>query len=367
MSAFVVATLLGFLQGYQRAAQRDVDRMGFDLLITAKGCPYEAATLMLRGGVGLRYMPDGVVGRLEADPGVVGTFPTLIHPVRDPANPEGMAIFKGVSPGWFQAMGMELEEGAWFTDDGRGSALEGVVIGYEAAEYEQRHAGDAYLIGDRQTRVLGVLARTGTQVDGSVLLPLQVAQATFDLPDKLTGVGVRVDRSEPEQLEVITDRYHAEAELQVVSLSQVEKALRKATRALRDVVVVLAWILAIMAAAVLLNTTLLRTLGEYKRFFVLHAIGFRRRFIFGAALVENMIIVVAGSAAGLVLSVALGGLSSRVLTGYLPYAPDGNLVDVPVPVAVAIVGGAILIGVLATVLPLLRLRRFGDLSVLREG
>ena len=38
-ATFVVATLLGFLTGYESAVRRDVDRMGYDLLITAKGCP----------------------------------------------------------------------------------------------------------------------------------------------------------------------------------------------------------------------------------------------------------------------------------------------------------------------------------------
>ena len=372
-AAFVVATLLGFLTGYQDAVRRDVDRMGYDLLITAKGCPYEAATLMLRGGVGLRYMPDGVVERLRQDEAVVGAYPTLIHPVREPSNPEGMSIYKGVSPGLRSALGLGLAEGAWFPDDGAEQEAEGVVLGFEVAEFEQRHAGDPYLIpasGRREsvtTRVLGILHRTGTQLDGTVLLPLAQVQTLFQLPNMLTGVGVKTDPARPELVDSLRERYHAEPELQVVSLSQVEQALRKAMNAMEDVVGVLAWILALMAATILLNTTLLRTLGEHKRLFVLHAIGFRRRFIYGVALVENLVLGVAGAGLGVLAAIAFGGWSSELLTDYLPYAPKGDLVLVPARVSGAIVLGALVIGMLATLPPLLRIRAFGDLSSLRDG
>lgn len=372
-AAFIVATLLGFLGGYQSAVRRDVDRLGYDLLITAKGCPYEAATLMLRGGVGLRYMPDGVVARLEADAAVQATFPTLIHPVREPSNPAGMTIYKGVSPGFFAALGLRVREGAWFPEDGAAAEIAGVVLGFEAAEFEQRHPGDPYLVPggagreDVPTKVLGVLERTGTQLDGSVLLPLSQVQRLFDLPAKLTGVGVRVDPSRPERVEELRERYHAEAELQVVSLSQVEQALKKASIALRDVIEVLALILAAMAAAILLNTTLLRTLGETRRMFVLHAIGFRRSFIYGAACIENLLLVLLGCVVGLGTAWLLSGWSTARLVAYLPYAPKGDLVQIPGEVTAAILIGGVVIGLLATLPPLLRLRQFGDLTILREG
>ena len=46
----VLVSLLGFDAGYQRGLKNDIDKMGYQLLVTAKGCPYEAATMMLKGG-----------------------------------------------------------------------------------------------------------------------------------------------------------------------------------------------------------------------------------------------------------------------------------------------------------------------------
>jgi len=44
----VLISLLGFDRGYQQSLGENIDRMGYQLLVTAKGCPYEAATLMLK-------------------------------------------------------------------------------------------------------------------------------------------------------------------------------------------------------------------------------------------------------------------------------------------------------------------------------
>ena len=61
LSAWVLVSLLGFNQGYENSLNKDIDNMGFQLMIMAKGCPYEAATLMLKGGTGLRYMDESII------------------------------------------------------------------------------------------------------------------------------------------------------------------------------------------------------------------------------------------------------------------------------------------------------------------
>ena len=62
LSAWVLVSLLGFNHGYETALNKDIDNMGFQLMIMAKGCPYEAATMMLKGGTGLKYMKESIRG-----------------------------------------------------------------------------------------------------------------------------------------------------------------------------------------------------------------------------------------------------------------------------------------------------------------
>ena len=40
----ILSGILGFYDGYKRSLQESIERMGFHVLMTAKGCPYEAAT-----------------------------------------------------------------------------------------------------------------------------------------------------------------------------------------------------------------------------------------------------------------------------------------------------------------------------------
>lgn len=348
---FVVATLLGFVRGYESAVARDVDRMGFDLLVTARGCPYEAATLMLRGGVGLRYMPDGVVSRLDADPAVAATYPTLIHPLRDPDSPSGMALIKGVTPGFRDARRLELSDGVWLGES------PGVVLGFEAAELSQRRAGDSLLLPglNAPLPVAGVLARTGSQLDGTVLMDLGEAQERFSLPGRLTGVGVQAHPDHRQDLDALRERYDSEAELQVIALDTVTAALRAAMEDLRGVVTLLTGVLGILGAALLGNTTLLRALSDLRRHAVLRAVGFSPAWIGAAMLVETFLLVGIGSFLGVAAALAAGHSSGALLSGYLPYAPSGLLVQLSPGITLRIAVASIGLGLLTTLPAVLRM------------
>ena len=202
-------------------------------------------------------------------------------------------------------------------------------------------------------------------MDGAALLPLTQVQTLFNLPGKLTGVGVQTDPERDGASDELRERYQAEPELQVVSLSQVETGLRRAMVAMGDVVTLLAVILALLAAAILVNTSLLRVMAEHSRFAALHAIGLSRGSLVAAAAVENLLLVGSGALLGLALATGAGGVSGDLLSDYLPYVPAGRLVSVPVSVASLVFAGALTLSLLTSLVPAYRLRSLGDLSELR--
>ena len=148
----MLASLLGFNKGYEASLNRDIDNMGFQVLLTAKGCPYEAATLMLKGGTGLRYMKEDVVKTVCKNPEVEKVTPMLMQAVFDPNKGEngGMSAYLGVDPATFPQMKtyLEFKQGGWFKDHNAYEA----VMGYEAAELEQREVGDKLLIPEKKVR-----------------------------------------------------------------------------------------------------------------------------------------------------------------------------------------------------------------------
>ncbi len=84
LAAWVLVSLLGFNRGYESSLNRDIDNLGFQMIVTAKGCPYEAATLMLKGGTGLRYMTQEIAESIAKEPEVEQITPMLMQAVFDP-------------------------------------------------------------------------------------------------------------------------------------------------------------------------------------------------------------------------------------------------------------------------------------------
>ena len=181
MAAWVLVSLFGFNRGYEASLNKDIDNLGFQMLVVAKGCPYEAATLMLKGGTGLKYMDETIAATVAAEPEVDGVTPMLMQVVFDPNKGEtgGLAAFLGVDPATFPKLksALPFKAGGWFMQP---EALE-AVFGYEVAELEQREVGDLYLIPEKEVevKVVGILERTGTQDDGTIFLPLKTVQTVF--------------------------------------------------------------------------------------------------------------------------------------------------------------------------------------------
>src|SRR4030042_2911734 len=100
LAAWVLASLFGFNKGYESALNRDIDNLGYQVMVCAKGCPYEAATLMLKGGTGLRYMKEEIVDTISQQAEVEKLTPMLMQAVFAPHKGEsgGTSAYLGVDP-----------------------------------------------------------------------------------------------------------------------------------------------------------------------------------------------------------------------------------------------------------------------------
>ncbi len=175
----VLVVLLGFSIGYNDALARDIDKMGYQLLITAKGCPYEAATLMLKGGGGLTHIEQSVYDNVVSNPSIDKITPQLIYTVYDQERQDdrgGFIMYMGIEKSYLELKPWsKFRSGGWFSGDD----ADEVIIGYEAAELEQRLPGDLIFVPgiDKTLTVTGVFERVGTQDDGVIFMPLKTAQS----------------------------------------------------------------------------------------------------------------------------------------------------------------------------------------------
>ncbi|MDO8602419.1 MAG: FtsX-like permease family protein [Candidatus Omnitrophota bacterium] len=91
----VLVSLLGFNAGYRIALEKDVSGMGYQVLVTAKGCPYELATVALAGTGSLRYLTDDTVVKIKQDKEVSELTPMLMNPlIKEDGN--GFYTFWGI-------------------------------------------------------------------------------------------------------------------------------------------------------------------------------------------------------------------------------------------------------------------------------
>jgi putative ABC transport system permease protein len=365
LSSWVLVSLLGFNRGYEMALNKDIDNMGFSMMIMAKGCPYEAATMMLKGGTGLKYLKQTIMADLAKEPEVEKTTPILMAAVFDPNKGEsgGIAGYFGVEPVSFAAMKtfLTFRQGSWFTDQ---NAYE-VVMGYEAAELEQREVGDMILMPEKNVKfkVVGILNRTGTQDDGTIFAPLKTLQKIFNKPDEITTIGIKVKKNaDSSRLE---EKLYKLPDVQIVSLQQVKDTIMKLISTAKVMVLSIAIIAILIAMVGVVNTILTSVWERMQEIGILKTIGAMPWDIFKLIWIETLILCTTGGILGVVFALILARVTDILIRSVLPYAPGGGLVVIDLKLAVITLVAILCIGLLSGIYPAWRAGRIRPLEAIR--
>ena len=153
LAVAVAVSLGGFVLGYRTAIDHSIEMLGFQVMIMAKGCPYEAATMMLKGGTGLLYLPSDTFEKVKNDASIDSITPIFVgiaqkeaSGIRDEGSEKTFTVINGIDVPSFLSMkpwlkfkdGPGYAGGKWFAQ----TSKDEIVLGYEIAEYEQRKVGD---------------------------------------------------------------------------------------------------------------------------------------------------------------------------------------------------------------------------------
>lgn len=363
----VLVSLLGFDAGYQRGLENDINKLGYHLLVTAKGCPYEAATLMLKGGGGLRYMEDDVFQRVVSDPRIDKITPQLVASVYNQEGPEGrgaFALYMGIKESYVELKPWtKYKSGGWFSATDADEA----IMGYEAAEVEQRSVGDKIFVPqiNKVLTVKGIFERTGTQDDGITFVPLATAQRLFNLPGKLTGIGIKLKNIQ--EIGAFEEALYNEPGIQVVSLAQVRGTILNLVGSARLMASAIALVAIFIAIIGVTNTILMSVFERTKEIGVMKALGASAMDIFKIIWLETVLICVFGGLCGIVLAVLGSRLIEQIIRHALPYAPEGRLVFIEPGLLGAAVVATVLMGLIAGTYPALRASRMKPVEAIRSG
>ena len=366
LSAWVLVSLLGFNRGYESALNKDIDNMGFQVLVTAKGCPYEAATLMLKGGTGLRYMKESIIADILKHKEVQEVTPQLMAAIFDPNKGEtgGISAYLGVDPVTFPPMKsyLKFKQGAWFT---KPDVLE-AVVGYEAAELEQREVGDKMLIPEKNVEitVVGVLQRSGTADDGTIFLPLRAVQKIFDKEGLITAAGIKVDKNA--NMTELENKLYDLPDVQVVSMAQVKNTIMSLVSTAKVMVFSIALIAILIAMLGVINTILMSVLERYQEIGIIKSMGAMPWDVFRMIWTETVILCLLGGAIGVGFSFAMAKITDILIRKLLPYTPTGSLIAINSRLGLVTLGVVLGIGLLSGIYPAWRAARVRPLESIRS-
>jgi putative ABC transport system permease protein len=387
LAVAVSVSLGGFNLGYRRAIHQSIEKLGYQVMIMAKGCPYEAATMMLKGGTGLLYLPASTYDTVKADPDLLAITPIFVglaqkegSGVRE-EDTQSFPIFSGIDVPSFKVMkpwmtfktGLGYDGGRWFTPE----AADEVVIGFEAAEYEQRKVGDAYyasIIPHGKTelvphtfKVVGILARTGTQDDGTIFMPLASAQAIFGRPGALTIIGVKLKEFGAASLREFEGRWLKLPEVQVVSLEQVKGTLVSLVGTAQAMVAAVAVIAILVAVIGVINTILMSVYERTGEIGIMKALGAFRGDIFRLIWLETLGVCLAGAVAGCVFAFLGASLVEAAIKALIDLGVQGSIVAITPAMLAWALAGAVGVGFFAGLYPAWRAASMRPIDAIREG
>jgi putative ABC transport system permease protein len=363
----VLVSLLGFDRGYRQSLTSNIDKMGYQLLVTAKGCPYEAATMMLKGGGGLRYMEQNVYEKIRSDSRIDKITPQLVATEYDPNRGNGQggfALYMGITDSYMTLKPWtKFKSGGWFSSETADEA----IFGYEAAEFEQRLVGDKIFIPNlnKILTVVGIFERTGTQDDGTIFMPLKTTQTIFSLPDKLTGIGIKLKNLG--DIADFEESLYNEPSIQIVSMSQVRGTilnLVSSAKVLANSIAVIAIFIAVIGVV---NTILMSVFERTREIGVMKAIGASQMDIFKLIWTETILVCTFGGVLGSILAFLGSSVVEKIIKGILPYAPSGQLVLIKPALLLAAFLGAIILGVVSGIYPAWRASSMRPVEAIRTG
>lgn len=389
LAVAVAVSLGGFMLGYRGAIDRSIEMLGFQVMIMAKGCPYEAATMMLKGGTGLIYLPSDTYDKVKDDPDLQSITPIFVgvaqkegSGIRDEASKEkSFLIVSGIDTLSFLTMkpwmkfksGPGYDSGRWFS---AGSKNE-VVIGFEAAEYEQRKVGDTFYASitpagstapiRHEFKVVGILERTGTQDDGTVFMPIDAAREFFNRPNQLTILGIKLKEFNQFKMRDFEARWLKLPEVQVVGLQQVKTTLVALVATAQTMIAAVAAIAIVVALIGVINTILMSVYERTGEIGIMKALGARRRDIFELIWLETLIICLLGALLGCLMAIVGTGAVERAIKSLANLGVSGSIVNITSGVIAYAVLGAVILGFFGGLYPAWRAASMRPVEAIREG
>ena len=356
----VLFSLLAFNAGYEKQLSGELGSMGINMLAVPKGCPYEAASLIIHGGVIPKYLSYDDLEHVRNIDGVEIASPMLLQQFFKDDKPHivyGINIDdqKLLKPWW-------KVEGRYFTKEEDGV----MVVGRSLAEKENLKVGQVleFTSAKVPTTIVGILERTGTQDDEFHFLPLASAQTIFDKERQITTIAVKV--KDVSQISAIGKKMEQIPDIQVVTMTQIQGTIMNLVGSAQTLLFSVIIIALFISAVGIMNTLIMSVNERTREFGMMKAVGASGWDVSKLIVVETLMITLIGCAVGLIVSFAGSELVESFVRGVIPYAPSGNLIIIEPWLVFACIGFALVIGLLCSIYPAIKCARLTPMEAMRS-
>ncbi|WP_319579698.1 ABC transporter permease [uncultured Methanospirillum sp.] len=356
----VLYSLLSFNAGYERQLSGEMNSLGVSLLAVPKGCPYEAASLVMHGGVIPKYLNESNLQTIRSTTGVEIATPMLLQQFTNNGKSHVVygiesAEMQKIKPWW-------KVQGRFFTDDEKNV----MVIGSALAELDGAKVGDTIPIGQAKEHfsIVGILEQTGGQDDQSHFLPIDEAQRIFKKEGRINTIAVLV--KDPKEVASVSDEIEKIPDTQVVTMSQISGTIMNLVGSARTLLFSLIAVAIVISAFGIMNTLLMSVHERSREFGMMKAIGASGTDIGIMIMIETILVTTAGGILGIFGSFVGAGMIEKFVRSNIPYAPAGSLIAIePVLIGECLLFSVIL-GLICGLYPAIRSSRLSPMEAIRS-
>ena len=369
-------SLLEFQHGYEAGINKEVSQLGAHIMVVPKGCPYEAATIILHGGKWPRYLEEDCYRQIAGTAGVSLATPLLMDAVVDSVK-NTTTILLGITPSYGALRPSWQINGGRFSGEATNEVILGSALAAQwhlqpGARFPLRQDADGRLAGklDADLHVVGVLARTNTQDDSCVFMPLATLQRLSNLPHKIVVVLVRTQRLDASSITAVAQRLRdLGGNMSIFPLSDLLSNADQLLQLTHVFVLTIILVAVIIGVVGVLNTILMTVFERTREIGMMKALGASPANIFLLIWLETLLHCVGGGVVGILLALlcahgAEWGLRQLLSTAFAQL-PDSQLIGVSSPHIVLCLGLAVGLGLLAGWYPAWRASTVKPLEAIR--
>lgn len=362
----VLFSLLSLNSGYEKELNREMGSLGVHILAVPKGCPYEAASMIMHGGVIPKYLTQIDLLNVSKIDGIGLATPMLMQQFirTDAKTGQGVphVVFgiriddmRELKPWW-------KVQGRFFTDNETNVML----LGRGLAEKENLTVGSVIPVGPfKDFVIVGILDRTGDQDDQFHFVPLAEAQRIFKKQGMLTTIAVKVE--DLSRISQVSEEMEKIPDIQVVTMTQIMGTIMNLAGSARSLLLTVIAIALIISAFGIINTLLMSVNERTREFGMMKAIGASGLDIGKMVLAETVFITLAGGLIGTAAAIVGSSLIESFVKGMLPYAPQGTMVSLSPELIGFALAFSVALGLVCGLYPAFKSSRLSPMEAIRGG